>query len=80
MKRARLHTLHHVDSEDSGEVWKFNPVSGVDCAFHGESLRKILSRLQFCSLLGIKHPNHGLWELSESYLVFLNDYLYGKNH
>lgn len=70
MKRARLHTLHRVDGGDYGEVWKSNPVSGADCALHGESLRKILSKLQFCSLLGVKHPNHGLWELSESYLVF----------
>lgn len=70
MKRARLHTLHRVDGEDYGEVWKSNPVSGADCALHGESLRKILSQFQFCSLLGIKHPNYGLWELSESYLVF----------
>lgn len=62
--------MHCVDGEDYGEVWKSNPVSGADCALHGERLRKILSELQFCSLLGIKHPNRGLWELSESYSFF----------
>lgn len=49
-----------------------NPIQFLEWSvvLHGEGLRKILSRLQFCSLPGSKHLNRGLWEWFESDLVF----------
>jgi hypothetical protein len=52
------------------EVWKSNPVSGVECVLPWGGPEKYFSRLQFCSLPGIKHLSHDLWELFESDLGF----------